>query len=247
MLDSTISGLATGTFLGLLGGGGSIIAVPILVYLLGMEAKQAIGTSLLIIGLASLLAGWSHFRNRNILLKPALIFGATGTPGALAGARMAELVPDSIQLAAFAVLLSVVALFMLSKRPANLAFEETRKPSMTLLISLGWLAGVLTGFLGVGGGFIIVPALTLVLKVPIKKAIGTSLLIIAINSLVGAISYSTTMTATPAIWSFALATLIAAPVSGALSQTVPQEKLRLSFALVLLLLSAWMLSKQFLG
>ncbi len=246
MLGGALSGIATGTLLGLLGGGGSIIAVPIMIYMLGMQPKAAIGTSLIIVGLASLLAAWSHFRNHSVLISTALIFGVSGAVGSFAGARLAQYIPDVVQLTLFAVAMALVALLMLRKRqPQSEIVDDVKSNSLPVMLSAGLGAGLLTGLLGVGGGFIIVPALTMVLHIPIKKAIGTSLLVVGTNSMVGAISYGSSLNLTWAILPFALGTLVAAPIAGGLAHYIPQEKLKVSFAITLLGLSAWMLSNQF--
>lgn len=246
MLGGALSGIATGTLLGLLGGGGSIIAVPILIYLLGMHPKAAIGTSLVIVGLASLLAAWSHFRNHSVLVSTALIFGVSGAIGSFAGARLAQYISDVVQLSMFAVVMALVALLMLRHRQPQIDIvDEVKSTSLPVMLFAGLGAGLLTGLLGVGGGFIIVPALTMVLHLPIKKAIGTSLLVIGTNSIVGAISYGSSLNLTLAILPFALGTLVAAPIAGRLAHYIPQEKLRFSFAISLLALSVWMLSNQF--
>lgn len=246
MLGGALSGIATGTLLGLLGGGGSIIAVPILIYLLGMHPKAAIGTSLVIVGLASLLAAWSHFRNHSVLVSTALIFGVSGAIGSFAGARLAQYISDVVQLSMFAVVMALVALLMLRHRQPQIDIvDEVKSTSLPVMLLTGLGAGLLTGLLGVGGGFIIVPALTMVLHLPIKKAIGTSLLVIGTNSIVGAISYGSSLNLTLAILPFALGTLVAAPIAGRLAHYIPQEKLRFSFAISLLALSVWMLSNQF--
>jgi uncharacterized membrane protein YfcA len=245
MLGSAISGLATGTLLGLLGGGGSVVAVPILVYCLGLEAKAAIGTSLIIVGLASLLAAWSHYRKQAVVIPTALIFGTTGGMGSFLGSRLAQFIPDVLQLILFAVVMALVAVLMLrQKQPATEADADDPEMALPVVLTSGFGAGLLTGLIGVGGGFIIVPALTILLRMPIRKAIGTSLLIIGINSMVGAISYASKLSPNLSILPFAIATLATAPVAGRLAHFIPQEKLKFSFAISLLVLSAWMLTKQ---
>lgn len=243
MLGSAISGLATGTLLGLLGGGGSIIAVPILIYGLGFEAKAAIGTSLIIVGLASLLAAWSHYRKRAVVVPTAMIFGAAGGLGSFAGSSFAQIIADSVQLILFAVVMAIVALLML-RHPSIESDSEERKIALPVVLLAGLGAGLLTGLIGVGGGFIIVPALTILLRMPIRPAIGTSLLVIGINSMIGAISYVSRLSVNLSILPFAVATLAAAPVAGHIAHYIPQEKLKFSFAISLLLLSSWMLAKQ---
>jgi uncharacterized protein len=246
MFGGALSGIATGTLLGLLGGGGSIIAVPIMVYLLGMQTKAAIGASLIIVGLASLLAAWSHFRNHSVLISTALIFGVSGAVGSFAGARLAQHISDAAQLTMFAVVMALVALLMLRHRQPKIEMvDDVKAASLPVMLLAGFGAGLLTGLLGVGGGFIIVPALTIVLHLPTKKAIGTSLLVIGTNSIVGAISYGSSLNLTWAILPFALGTLVAAPIAGLLAHYIPQEKLKVCFAISLLALSVWMLSNQF--
>lgn len=245
MLGSAIYGLATGTLLGLLGGGGSIIAVPILVYCLGFEAKTAIGTSLIIVGVASLLAAWSHYRKHAVVVPTAVIFGATGGLGSFEGSRLAQLIPDSVQLILFAMVMALVALLMLRhKHASNGSDSDETQIALPVVLIAGLGAGLLTGLIGVGGGFIIVPALTILLRMPIRKSIGTSLLVIGINSMIGAISYASRLSFNLSILPFAIATLAAAPVAGRLAHYIPQEKLKFSFAISLLVLSAWMLTKQ---
>ena len=245
MLGSAFSGLATGTLLGLLGGGGSIIAVPILVYCLGLETKEAIGTSLVIVGMASLLAAWSHYRKQSVVVPTAIIFGATGGFGSFAGSRLAQHIPDALQLTLFAVVMAFVALLMLRhNQPSNGSDNYEIEIALPVVLIAGLGAGLLTGLIGVGGGFIIVPALTILLRMPIRKAIGTSLLVIGINSMIGAISYASQLRFNLSILPFAIATLAAAPVAGRLAQYIPQEKLKFSFAISLLVLSVWMLTKQ---
>lgn len=245
MLSSAITGLATGTLLGLLGGGGSIIAVPILVYILGLETKAAIGVSLIIVGLASLLAAWSHYRNHAVIVSTALIFGATGAVGSYTGSQIAQVIPDSVQLTLFAIMMALVALLMLRhKQSTTESVNDEKEFALPIVLACGLGAGVLTGLIGVGGGFIIVPTLTILLRIPIKKAIGTSLLVISINSLVGAISYASRLSIDFSILPFALSTLAAAPIAARIAHFIPQEKLKSTFAFSLLILSAWMLGKQ---
>lgn len=245
MLGSALSGLATGTLLGLLGGGGSIIAVPILVYWVGLETKEAIGTSLIIVGLASLLATWSHHREHAVVFPVAIIFGLTGGLGSFAGARLAQHIPDYVQLILFAFVMACVALLMLMHRSSSPQSDsEGIKIALPVVLIAGLGAGFLTGLLGVGGGFIIVPTLTILLGMSLRKAIGTSLLVIAINSIIAAVPYAYLLNLNFSTMPFAIATLASAPFAGRLAHYIPQEKLKFGFAISLLVLSAWMLTKQ---
>lgn len=245
MFGGVILGIATGSLLGLLGGGGSVIAVPILIYLLGLEAKEAIGTSLIIIGVASMLGAWSHYRKQSVIVSTALIFGMTGAIGSIAGAKIGQLIPDTLQLALFAIIMALVAFLMLKRgKPTDALADNTAETPLPVVLVTGLGAGILTGLIGVGGGFVIVPALTILLRIPIRKAIGTSLLVIGINSMVGAISYASRLGLHYTALPFAVGTFAATPIAGHFSHYLPQEKLKSSFAILLLILSAWMLLKQ---
>lgn len=256
ILLSTALGIFTGTLLGFLGGGGSILAVPILVYVLGMEAKSAIATSLLIVGVASLLAAASHFRHKNVITKIAIVFGAAGGLGSYLGALIGKSIPDNLQLMIFAWAMAAIGIVMLkssSKQPNDTTPDEIiNKTShinhLPTVLFAGCIAGILTGLLGVGGGFIIVPVLTYFVNLPMRIAIGTSLLIICLNSIVGAISYSNYLNwQTTAITPYILGTLAAALIAGHFAPQISQEKLKAGFAITLIFLSAWMLVKPFLG
>ncbi|TVR09276.1 MAG: sulfite exporter TauE/SafE family protein [Phormidium sp. GEM2.Bin31] len=184
--------IGIGISLGLLGGGGSILAVPILIYVMGLSAREAIAASLFIVGVVSLMGLIPHAKAGNVSLKLALTFAPAAMVGAYGGARLAELpfITDTIQLVAFGLVMFLASIFMIRKKRAAVPVspESTSPPKSpsfgkTLLIPLeGILVGVITGFVGVGGGFAIIPALVLLGGTPMKEAIGTSLLIIALKS-----------------------------------------------------------------
>lgn len=242
-----MTGIVTGALLGLLGGGGSILAVPSLIYALGLDTKSAIGTSLIIVGFASLLAALAHFNNKQVRLGTAFSFGASGGVGSILGALAGKAMPDQIQLMLFALLMVLIAALMLRRPEAASTAIETGKSRIAAVLGAGAGAGVLTGLLGVGGGFIIVPALTLVIGLPVKQAIGTSLVIIGINSLIGASAYGGYVRLDGNLIPFAAGALIAAPAAGHLAQRIEPDRLRSGFAYLLLALSVWMLAKQFLS
>lgn len=170
-----------GLSLGLLGGGGSILAVPVLVYVAGQEPAAAVATSLAVVGATSLVAALDHARAGRVDLAAALGFGVTGALGALGGARLTPLVAPRTLLLAFALLMLVVGSLML-RRGAGPA--PGRRHPLTVPVA-GLAVGVLTGFLGVGGGFLIVPALVLLAHLEMPVAVGTSLLVIAVNAAAG--------------------------------------------------------------
>lgn len=196
-----------GLALGLIGGGGSVLAVPILVYVMQVSPKPAIAMTLVIVGFVSLVGVIPHWRKGNVNWRKALIFGSATMVGAFGGAKFANLpfVTGAMQLLLFAVMMLVAAIFMIRKSHSPTASEPTSTPASEIaeglytlpvckycwlwLLTEGLAIGILTGLVGVGGGFAIVPALVLLGKVPMKEAIGTSLLIIVFNSIAGFLGY----------------------------------------------------------
>jgi uncharacterized membrane protein YfcA len=177
-------GLAIGLSLGLVGGGGSILAVPVLVYALGEPVKMATTESLLIVGATALLGSVDHARAGRVRVRTALAFGLAGAAGSVGGTALNRIVGSRSLLIAFAVLLLVAAAAMLRGRgePGRPEIEPRGRGLWLRIVPAGLATGVLTGFFGVGGGFAIVPALTLLLALPLGVAVGTSLLVIAITS-----------------------------------------------------------------
>jgi uncharacterized membrane protein YfcA len=171
-----------GLVLGLLGGGGSILTVPILVYVLGLEAHTAIVLSLILVGGTSLVGALLHQKYSQVGWKQGLLFVAFGAPLNFWGAQLSHRVSAGLLLVFFGVLMGVCGTAMLIKR-AELR-ESATKPSIWPVVASGAAVGFLAGFLGVGGGFMIVPSLVLFLRMPIKTATGTSLFVITANSAV---------------------------------------------------------------
>jgi hypothetical protein len=165
----------------MIGGGGSIITVPVLVYVLGVEAHQAIGMSLAVVGTTSLIAAFLHHRRGTLRVKAGLLFSASGILGAYCGARLTYLFSPAMLLLIFAALMLLVATFMLIRTEPQEDVPPSQQPSVVKMVLAGGSVGVLTGWLGVGGGFLIVPALVLFAHLPMKEAIGTSLFVITIN------------------------------------------------------------------
>jgi uncharacterized membrane protein YfcA len=180
-------GLLIGLLLGIVGGGGSILTVPILVYALDQGVHEATATSLVIVGVTALIGAIPHARAGRVDLKTALIFGTAGIVGAFAGTWLNARVSGPAILLMFGLLMLVIALRMaLGKRMSVSAAGPavTRRFPWTVPAT-GLVVGVMTGFFGVGGGFLIVPALVLILRIPMRLAVGTSLIVIAINSAAG--------------------------------------------------------------
>ncbi len=171
-----------GLILGLLGGGGSILTVPILVYVLGMEAHSAIVVSLVLVGATALVGALLHQRHCQLAWKQGLLFVAFGAPLNFIGANVSSRVPAGMLLVLFGLLMGVAGAAMLVKRAERKNLPDGR--SIWPAVASGATVGFLAGFLGVGGGFMIVPSLVLFLQMPIKTATGTSLLVITANSCV---------------------------------------------------------------
>ncbi|GAC1385665.1 MAG: sulfite exporter TauE/SafE family protein [Herpetosiphon sp.] len=186
VLLAPVLGLVIGLALGMLGGGGSILTVPILVYILRQDPHIAVATSLVIVGLNSLIGAGFHWRDGHVKLKQALIFSAYGIPAAYLGARLSKLLSGPLLLVLFALLMLVIAGLMVfsGRRPAIAATAKTSAVWWRVLLG-GVGVGFLTGFLGVGGGFLIVPALVLLVGMTMVDAVGSSLLVIALNSAAG--------------------------------------------------------------
>ena len=197
-------GLLVGLSLGALGGGGSILTVPALVYLLGMDTRAATTGSLIIVGVTAVFGMLAHRRDGHVRVLQGVVFGALGAAGAVAGTRLSLAVRPDVLLAGFSVLMLTVAALMLtrsrSRVPAGggpgvadvvsldvpiITFTPRfvcACPRAAKVLVAAVAVGLMTGFFGVGGGFLVVPALVLVLDFPMPVAVGTSLLVIAINS-----------------------------------------------------------------
>jgi uncharacterized membrane protein YfcA len=242
-----------GLSLGLVGGGGSILTVPIFVYVLGFEAKMAIAMSLPVVGGASLIGAISHWKAGNVQLRTAGIFGAITMAGAYAGARLAALLTGSTQLSIFAIVMLAAAVSMLrsarkDRGATAVPSPEPRPIAFWLLIPVALGVGLLTGLVGVGGGFLIVPALVVLARVPMKQAVGTSLVVIAMNSMSGFAGYIGQVTLP---WTFML-TFMAIAAGGILLGTrliqyVSQSALKLGFAVFPLTIGALILVNNLKG
>jgi uncharacterized membrane protein YfcA len=185
-------GLLIGLSLGALGGGGSILTVPALVYVIGQDARAATTSSLFIVGLTSVIAALGHARSGRVRWGVGVAFGVTGIAAGFAGTAVNRLVDPDVLLLAFAAVIVVAAVGMLANsRSEDPAPQEGDAPhparrwtpgKIGRIVGAGLLVGFMTGFFGVGGGFVIVPALTLALGMSMPQAVATSLVVISINS-----------------------------------------------------------------
>lgn len=240
--------LLMGASLGLMGGGGSIVTVPIFVYVLGFAAKPAIALSLPVVGATSLAGAIGHWRAGNVQVRTALLFGLIAMAGSYVGARLAVFVSGAAQLTILAVVMLAAAASMLRPRRGDDQRADgtagTPPPALPVrkLVAVAIAVGLLTGVVGIGGGFLIVPALVVLARVPMKEAIGTSLLVIAMNSVSGFAGYVGTVDVP---WGF-LAAFTAVAVSGILAGTylvrfTSAAALKRGFAVFLVIVGGFML------
>lgn len=244
--------LLIGLSLGLLGGGGSVLALPVLVYILGIDPKVAIAMTLVIVGSVSFLGAIPHARKGNVDWLRAAVFGSSTMVGAFLGARLALLpfVTAQLQMGLFALAVLLAATFLLRRHPhPDEPILDYPRPfclsCWMWLISEGIGVGMLTGLVGVGGGFAIVPALTLLAKLPMRRAIGTSLVIIGLNAAAGLAGYlgrlvipwETTLVFTAFA---AVGTLL----GGWLSHRLPTHRLQKGFAWFLLGVGGFVLARS---
>jgi uncharacterized protein len=203
-----------GLSLGLIGGGGSIITVPVLVYVLGVPPHRAIGMSLAVVGSTALVGSLLHHRRGAVAWRTGSLFAASGIASAFLGSKLTRLVSPAVLLLLFAGLMLVVAAVMLTRKdPADEAPPHARSVPRSVLAGIA--VGFLTGFLGVGGGFLIVPALVLFGGLAMKEAIGTSLFVISVNCASGLFGH---LSAGDADWRLTLM-VAALATAGALAGT----------------------------
>lgn len=241
-----------GLSLGLMGGGGSILTVPVLVYVLGFGAKPAIAMSLPVVGATSLVGAVGHWRAGNVHLRTALSFGVIAMVGSYLGARFAVFLSGAVQLLTLAVVMLVAAASMLRSQPARARSRDAEETGttgaplpMAKILAVGLAVGVLTGIVGIGGGFLIVPALVVLGRVPMKQAVGTSLLVIAMNSASGYAGYAGTVDVP---WAF-LAAFTGVAIAGILAGTylvrfISAAALKRGFAVFLLAVGGLMLCQN---
>lgn len=244
MIPALGLGLAVGIVLGIVGGGGSIIAVPALVYGVAMSPAQAIPTSLLVVGISSLAALLPKLREGLNWPVIALVGGA-GIPAAWAGAAVGKLLDPNILMLAFAVIMVAAGIRMLSKpresegscsTGPNRAFRSCAPKA----VGAGLLVGFLTGLLGVGGGFLITPALTIFLGLRMKQAVGTSLAIIVVNSAAGFSAHAAGYTIDwPTTLAFAIPAIVGSVVAARLARRLHDKHIRISFAVLIFAVAAW--------
>ena len=246
VLGAVLSALA-GTVLGLLGGGGAALTVPILVYVLGLEPRTAMATSLVVVGVTSAVAAVSHARAGRVRFRQGLLFGGAGMLGAAAGARAGRHVPPTVLLLLLAGLMVAMAVAMLRPRGEARGTGSAvppRGPGRALLAGLG--VGVLTGLVGTGGGFMVVPALSLLGGFSMAEAVATSLFVISLNSASGLGSALLAGTRVDAglAGGMALASVAGSLVGARLGRGLSAGALRQAFAAFLVLLGTAIAARE---
>jgi len=240
--------IAIGLSLGLLGSGGSIITVPVLVYLLGQDEKIAIAGSLFVVGTIALSGSLQYVRAGLVDWRNVLVFGAPGMMGTYLGAFIAAFVPGIVQLMFFSLVMLLASYMML--RPNKLT-DEVHAPRETWKIAAdGLFVGIITGLVGVGGGFLIVPALVLLGGLAIHTAVATSLVIIALKSYSGFFKYLDVLDTQNLELDWPTLTLVTAlGIAGSFGGTkvgrrMPQEKLKKGFGLFLIVMGVYILARS---
>lgn len=238
--------LVIGISLGLLGGGGSVLTVPIFHYVLGYDVKPSIAMSLAVVGVTSAAGALGRLRAGDLNLRAVLTFAPVAMLGTFGGARLALLVPELAQLVLFATTMLTAAAFMWRGRSVGTGAPV--RPHLFLLGLIAGAVGILTGLVGVGGGFLIVPALVLLLGVPVKEAVGTSLGVIALNSAAGFAGYwGKVAMDTPVMASFAALAIVGVVLGTRIGRSVSPGHLRRGFAVLLVVVGAAILLRSLLG
>ncbi|RKN51149.1 sulfite exporter TauE/SafE family protein [Micromonospora endolithica] len=246
VLALTLAGaVLIGVSLGLLGGGGSILAVPLLVYVADLPAREAIATSLLVVGVTSAVGVLPHARARRVRWRTGLVFGAAGMAGAYAGGRLAAFVPPAVLLTGFALMMLVTAAAMIRGRRDTAGRPVPHELPVRRVVVDGVVVGLVTGLVGAGGGFLVVPALALLGGLPMPVAVGTSLLVIAMKSFAGLAGYLADVSVD---WGLAAAVTAAAVLGslagGRIAGRIPETALRRAFGGFVLVMGAFVLARQ---
>jgi hypothetical protein len=257
-LSVIIAGLVTGLLLGVFGSGGSIITMPALLYLLDVEPKSAIAMSLGIVAVTATITALDNWRRGNVNLKVTAIFGAFGIGGTYVGALLGVVTPVVLQLGLFALVMYAAAWRMLKPRPlqhrsagAAVAGEcesgDCETPHFGHIALHGIGVGVLTGLVGVGGGFLIVPALVLLSGLSMKRAVGTSLSVVAFQSTAGFVGYAGAVPIDyPLLAGFTAVAVAACFVGARIGQRLEQQRLKHGFGVFLILVASYILFKNFI-
>ena len=245
-----------GMAVGMLGGGGSILTTPLLIYVVGFDAKQAIAASLFVVGVTSIFGLISHARAGRVVWRIGLIFGGAGMVGAFIGGQIGSHLPSTLLLAAFAVMMGITAVAMIRGRKQVHGKAHKGLPLFRILLD-GLVVGFVTGLVGAGGGFLVVPALALLAGLAMPRAVATSLLVVAMKSFAGLAGYIFTFgngsfislnPETKINWTVTLiitaAAIVGALIGSRIVGRVHPDKLRMAFGYFVLVMAVFILSQQ---
>lgn len=246
--DMFVVGLALsvliGLALGLLGGGGSILTVPVIHYVMGVEAHAAIASSLVVVGITSLSALVPHARAGRVQWRTGVTFGVSAMVGAYLAGRIAPYIPAAILMAAFGVVMFVTAVAMLRKNTTS-ASARRERASLSLILVEGLVVGGVTGLVGAGGGFLVVPALVLLGGLPIAEAIGTSLMVIAMKSFAAVAGSIGSVSIDPKIVGpIAVITVLGSLLGGWAASKVPASRLQGLFGWFIVVMAVFILGQE---
>ncbi|QGU03323.1 sulfite exporter TauE/SafE family protein [Corynebacterium comes] len=237
--------IVVGLSLGLLGGGGSILTVPLLTYVAGMDPKEAIAASLFVVGTTSVVSTFAHARKGNVQWRTGLIFGAASMAGAFLGGLLGGFIPGVVLMIAFALMMIATAGAMLRGRKKTASTGEKKHLPLGKILAEGLVVGLVTGLVGAGGGFLVVPALALLGGLAMPVAVGTSLLVISMKSFAGLAGYLTSVSLDwPLILAVTAAALIGALIGARLTSVVPEQALRKGFGVFVLVMGVFVLSQE---
>ena len=248
-----------GAAVGLLGGGGSILTTPLLVYILDFTAKEAITASLFVVGVTSLFGLISHARAGRVQWRTGLIFGGAGMTGAFIGGQVGSHLPGTLLLGAFSVMMGVTAVAMIRGRKSVVDGHHKGLPVFRIIID-GLVVGLVTGLVGAGGGFLVVPALALLGGLPMPMAVATSLLVVSMKSFAGFAGYALQFgdgsfvslnPETEINWSVTLivtaGAIVGALIGSRMVGKIHPDKLRKGFGWFVLIMAVFILSQQIGG
>lgn len=238
-----------GVSLGLLGGGGSILTVPILTYVAGLPPKEAIAASLFVVGTTSAVSAFSHARAGRVRWRTGMIFGAAGMVGAFGGGLLGGYIPGTVLMIAFALMMVATSVAMIRGRKGARAEDPSARDLPTAkIVAEGLAVGLATGLVGAGGGFLVVPALALLGGLPMPVAVGTSLVVIAMKSFAGLAGYLTSVSLDWAlVGGVTLAAILGSLLGSRLAGRIPENVLRKGFGIFVLVMGAFVLVQELPG
>lgn len=234
-----------GLSLGLLGGGGSILTVPILTYVAGLDPKEAIAASLFVVGVTSAVSAINHARNRRVKWRTGVIFGAAGMAGAFGGGLLGGHIPSVVLMVAFALMMIATSIAMIRGRKGSAGEVKDRDLPLGRVILDGLVVGVITGLVGAGGGFLVVPALALLGGLSMPVAVGTSLVVITMKSFAGLAGYLTSVELDWAlVGAVTVAAILGSLLGSRLAGRIPEALLRKGFGVFVLVMGVFVLIQE---